>query len=218
MKRPTKKSKSNSKTKPKSIKTKCIKIKQNPHLHNIKDYIKTNSTEFKYLNKGTEAFVYIFKTSIPLFLKTENLTNSNLQPLKIQTLKPGEYILKEYRLSAGGENFYLKDFQIKTLIILSKYGIIPEIYIINKTYSIMKYIKGRTLYDLLFEFDHEDPIIKKIEEKAEKLFNIIIEINKKEFFTNEKILFGADTYSTNILVSEDFKHVWIIDPWIMSGK
>lgn len=183
-----------------------MKNYKNPHLYDIREYLLDNSKIFKYLSKGNEAFTYYFKLDKSLIIKGNNLKS---QFLKVNILKPGSYVLKLYDKYA-----YLNYEAIKWFIILSNYGLIPKIYIINTTYIIMDYIEGHTM-DYLYENypKHLHPkIYKNIEEKIKALDKVW----KKLLKDNYDLIISRDFGFGNIIVSEDFNNVYIIDPIIFA--
>lgn len=84
----------------------------------------------KYLAEGDHA--EIFKFTLKNLLRIENIL-----------LKPGTYILKlqkEFKFSPKERTYFNK---------LSKLKLIPHIYIIEKDFIIMDYVKGKTLLELV---------------------------------------------------------------------
>lgn len=161
--------------------------RKNPHLEDIKEFIENNSSDFKYINKGVEGKAFYFKLDKKLILNTE-------------ILQSGEYVLKVFN---EGKNYSSK--QINQLKLFSKYGLIPKVFIVTKKYVIMKYIRGFTLYSLYNTLDYDDPRLLAIDNKVEKLEKIWKKLGFEEYL---------DPNNENILVSEDFKHVYFIDPFI----
>lgn len=163
------------------------KIKRkNPHLHDIREFINSNSIEWKYLDGGTEANAFYFRLNKKLILNT-------------QILQPGEYVLKVFH----ERRYFYSEENIDTYLKLSKYGIIPKVFVITSHYIVMKYIHGKTLIEIYDELN-------------EKQRNIIIDKIKKLWDIWKKLGFSKyiDHGEDNILVSDDLKHVYLIDPWI----
>lgn len=99
---------------------KITEKRKNPHLNDIEDFIKKNSSKFEYLDRGGEAKVFYFKLNKSLVLNTE-------------ILKPGEYGLKIFDNNITQNNIGgLSNKKIDKLKLLSKYGLIPKIYVITK--------------------------------------------------------------------------------------
>lgn len=167
---------------------KITRKKKNPHLEDIEYFIKNNSIDFKFISRGGEGKVFYFKLNKNLII------NSNV-------LKSGEYALKIFDNIGYSQNNKkgLSYDKINKLLLLSKYGLIPKIFIITKKYIISKYIHG-TSYD---EFEYNNP---KVDSRIEEL----LKIWKKLGFHH------GDVKSDNILISNDLKHVYIIDPYIKS--
>lgn len=152
--------------------------KKNPHLYDIEKYIGENSSKFKYLNSGTEGDVYYFESYKSLIVNTE-------------ILKSGKYVLKIFSYDLGPK-------QINEFIKLSKYGVIPKIYVITKRYIIMKYIAG----DLYYYFKKEHPEkLKLINNKIEDLLEIWDKLD----------LSHGDLSEGNIIIGKN-NSVYFIDP------
>lgn len=173
------------------IKKKVKKVnRKNPftNTNDVEDYIKNNSISFQYLNHGRYANIYEFKTNKKIVIATK-------------ILLPGEYILKVLK----SENHYWKSGQIDYLAKLSKYGLIPKIFIITKNYFIGKYINGYTLLEIKEKYEHDEITneeYSKIDEKLDHLIYIWRELKFRH----------DDLHDENILISKDLKHVYIIDP------
>lgn len=167
-----------------------IKIlkRKNPHLEDIKEFVKSNSSEFIYLSTGGEGDVYYFKLNKRLILNTE-------------ILQSGEYVLKIFsdkrtQNNQGG----LSSKKINKFLLLSKYGLIPKIFVISKKYIISKYIDGQTLSDFQFEYPgHMDEMNIQIDK--------LIKIWNKLGFSHDDLSEG------NILISNKGK-MYFIDPYI----
>lgn len=110
-------------------------------------------------------------------------------------LDKGEYAIK---ILFGNHKYGKED--IKKLEVMSKYGIIPKIFYIDKNSMIMKYIDGITLK----EFRKKYPFysLNEIKTKIEYLQHIWWQIGK---FSHE------DLHDGNILITKDLK-VYLIDP------
>lgn len=162
---------------------KITKKRKNPHLEDISQFIRKNSNEFYKIGQGAEGVVFYFKLNKSLILNTK-------------ILKPNEYILKIYDF---GGNLSLK--KIKKLLIYSKYGLIPKIYVITNKYIVSKYIDGYSLNYVLAHFPNSyDNIYYKID-KLKEIWN-------KLGFNHD------DLKAENILFSKDLKSVYFIDPYI----
>ncbi len=167
-----------------------IRIKRNPHLEDIEEFIKSNSIKFEYLAKGREGSVFYFKLDKRLILNTE-------------ILQSGEYVLKVLN-----EKKYYSLYDIRKLETFSKLGLIPKIHVITKNYSVMKYIKGITLEEFFEDpkysgyFTREE--FKIINDKINNLYNIWGKFNFKKYIDQNK---------ENILISDKL-NVYIIDPFL----
>lgn len=160
--------------------------RKNPHLEDIEEFIENNSSKFKYLNKGVEGKVYYFKLNRKLMLNTE-------------ILQPGEYVLK---ILHEGKKYSLD--HIDQLKLFSKYGLVPKVFVVTKQYVVMKYIRGTTLKHLEKSLKQEE--IWAIDNKVEKLHNIWKKLGFQSYI---------DPNEANVLVSDDMKHVYIIDPFLI---
>lgn len=134
----------------------------------------------KFINEGANGEVYYFKLN-----KITKINN--------KLLKSGEYVIKI-------DMWHSEDFPFKKeLEILSKYGVIPKIFIINKNYLIMKYIPGK-----IYKFEKLNwPYLEKLDlyNKIKKQIAIIHMLN----------LNHGDIKDTNILITNDRK-IYLIDP------
>lgn len=178
------------KVKAKKKKVSKVRKRKNPfsNANDVAKYIENNSTFFQYLASGAHAEIYKFKTNKKIVINTK-------------ILLPGEYILKLLK----SEYLYWKPKQIDYLVKLSKYGLIPKIYIITKNYFIGKYINGYTLLEIKEKYEHDeidDETFMEIDDKIEHLIYIWKEL---KFYHN-------DLHDENILISKDLKHVYLIDP------
>jgi len=167
---------------------KVFRKKKNPHLENIEEFIKSNSSEFIYLSTGGEGSVYYFKLNKRLILNTE-------------ILQPGEYALKIFtdkrtENNKGG----LSSKKINKFLLLSKYGLIPKIFIITNKYIISKYIYGQTISDFQIEYpEHMDEVNHQID-KLIKVWN--------------KLGFEHDDLSEDNILISDKGSIYFIDPYI----
>jgi len=162
--------------------------KRNPHLKDIEEFIKSNSSKFIYLSTGGEGSVYYFKIIKRLILNTE-------------ILQPGEYVLKIYTdIRTQNNQGGLSSRKINKFLLLSKYGLIPKIYVITKKYIVSKYISGQTLSDFQTEYpEYRDDINIQIDK--------LIKIWNKLGFDH------GDLAEHNILISNK-GNVYFIDPYI----
>ena len=172
------------------VKTKTKVKKKNPftNVDDIKIFIMDNSVFFKRIGSGAHATVYKFKIDKKLVLNTK-------------ILYPGEYVLK----LLIADYLYWKPNEIDYLNLLSKYGLIPKIFIIGRNYFIGKYIDGYTLAEIKYMLaDHEiekDEYLK-IEDSVDEIISVWAKLN----FSHK------DLHDENILVSKDFNHIYLIDP------
>lgn len=174
-----------------------IKIKRNPHLEDVEYYIKNNSSFYSKIGEGYEAETFFFKLTKKIILNNE-------------ILKPGKYILKLY-----SSNNRISEEKIKKLKLISKYGLIPKIFVITKTYVVMKYIDGYTLrkvIDLFLESDRDkiDILFDKIENIKDIWFDKL-KINDEN---DPRSQIYIDTDYDNFIVSKDLNHIYVIDPII----
>lgn len=170
-------------------KVKAKKVKRNPsakkNYNDIKYFIKFNSEDFDELGEGTEGKTFYFKLNSNLVINTE-------------LLKKGEYVLKIMFHYAEYSNS-----ELKRLKSMSKYGIIPEIYIFNSKYLIMKYIKGVTLNDLLFDKKLNKKEEWEVRDRIEKIYEIWRKLGFDDYI---------DPNDENILITPDLKKIYILDP------
>lgn len=174
-----------------------IKVKRNPHLDDIEEFIKNNSIEFQYLNEGVEGKVFYFRLNKRLVLNTK-------------ILQPGEYVLKVFF-----DTYKYSENDIKLYLLISKYGLIPKVYLITKKYIVMKYINGIRLSDFLnkskntyiskIPISDRKEIKYKLMDRVEELYEIWRKLGLDEH---------VDPSEDNILVSNNFEHVYIIDPFL----
>lgn len=116
-----------------------VKRIKNPYLDDYASLIleeldPKNKIDFKFIGEGYFGETYYFELN-------QNKIFQNV------ILKPGKFILKIFKTSREREIHPPSEKEIKYLITLSKYGLIPEIYIINRRFEIMKYIDGEKLSD-----------------------------------------------------------------------
>lgn len=159
--------------------------KRNPHLENIVEFIGDNSVETKKLGFGAEANVYYFKLDKKLILNTK-------------ILQPGEYAIKIFRTFMD-----YSPKQIKEYLTISKYGLIPKVFVITKKYIVMKYIKGQTLSKLYNTLSDNQYL--NIRQRINELSDIWYKLGFGEL---------RDSNEENVLISDDLKHVYIIDPFL----
>lgn len=159
---------------------KVIKIKNPVDKLDIQKYIKNHSVKFKYFSEGTSAKLYLFELNKRIIVQTK-------------FLNPGKYILK---ILHGHYN----PSEIKYFELLSKYGLIPKIYVINKNYQIYKFIDGYVFSEIESKLDD-----KTRNYLNDKFYNLL-SIWRKLGFNH------GDTHEDNIIVSKDLKHLYLIDP------
>lgn len=169
-----------------------VKVKKkNPYLDDYASLIleeldPKNKINFKFIGEGSFGEIYYFE-----------LNHNNIFENVI--LRPGKYIIKIFKENKE-EDIELPSFsEINYLKKLSNYGLIPKIYIINKNFSIMKYIEGVDLLD--YGHETKDNIIKTLS-KIKKLVKIWHELG----FAHGDLSF------TNIIISKNHK-VYFIDPY-----
>jgi len=172
------------------IKKKVKTRKKNPftNTNDVKDYISKNSIYFRWLDQGFYSDVYQFKTDKKLVLNTKILNS-------------GEYVLKIMKSST----YHWRTDEIEYLEKLSKYGLIPKIFIITKSYLISKFIDGYTYSEIKEKYHYG--------EITEEDF---LEINHKiDYLTSVwyKLNFNhRDLHDGNIMISKNFNKVYFIDP------
>lgn len=174
-------------------KTSKLSKRKNPHLEDIEEFIESNSSDFRYLNKGIEGKTFYFKLNKKLVLNTE-------------ILKSGEYVLKIFF-----KHMTYSIDQIKKLKILSKYGLIPKIFVVTNKYIIMKYIKGNTFYALYNSNLLDNNDLEYIEDRKSRLIAIWAKLGFED-------ILDIEHNDENILVSEDLNHVYVIDPFLRDSK
>jgi predicted Ser/Thr protein kinase len=169
----------------KKVKAKKVS-KRNPYLQfqaeNILNELDPkNKIDFKFIGEGSYGEVYYFE------LKQNKIFQNVI-------LKPGNYIIKVFKRFTSTE-------EIKYLEKLSKYGLIPKIFIINKKFSIMKYIESKTFLEFEENNRHNKNLMKK-------LFENVINMLQK---WHELGYSHGDLDRRNILVSNNYK-IYFIDP------
>lgn len=162
------------------------------HLYDIKEFIEENSLDFKYLSSGAEGIIYKFELDKNLILHTE-------------ILKPNKYVLKLYY-----ESLHIN--KIKKLMVLSNYGLIPEIFYMTTGYSIMQFIDGYTVEEVMKKYGPGSEIVRSIMKRIGELEKIwFTKLKITRFEKDGYIAFDRGSYR-NFIVSKDFKRVWVIDP------
>jgi len=144
---------------------------------------------------GNEAYIYIFELKEPLLLNNK-------------FIYPGKYIFKHLK-------YDLRPHEQDKLILYSKYGLIPEIFLITKNFIIMNYIKGINLDDYLYQLKSID--LKKLDEIEDAYFeweykirNIIKSIENLPLCTRD-----ISTRNTLIKFFPNGKYkFYMIDPWV----
>lgn len=127
-------------------------------------------------------------------------------------LKSGYYALKI------NDKFPLYELCYSKLKKISNSGIIPQIYVLNPYFTIMDFIEGITFEEFekkYFKYKEIDySTYQFISEKHKKLINIFKILFKEDLKDPEfaKIALKEILCSGNILVSKDFKKVYLIDP------
>lgn len=150
-----------------------------------------NKIDFKFIGEGSYGETYLFK------LDQNKLFQNTI-------LKPGKYILKVFKECKEEDIELPSSSEIKYLTKLSKYGLIPEIYIMTKEFNIMKYIEGVDFCDYSDFFFKKNipPNIDRIVNNIEKLIQ-----------TWHKLGFAhGDLACSNILISKN-NRVFFIDPY-----
>ena len=111
------------------IRKKVSKRRKNPEkeiiefLEDLKPY--EDNIKIEFIGKGSFGETYTFE-----IMSSKVLDNGEI-------LKSGEYLLKRF-INRPSKH------EITSLMILSKYGLIPKIYFIDKNHIIMKYIESVT--------------------------------------------------------------------------
>lgn len=176
------------------------KPRNNPHLDDIAEYIQKNSVAFEIIGEGGEAKAYLFQINKSLVL------NAKL-------LYPGVYVLKDY---IKYENFKgLSLHKINKLTELSKYGVIPKIYIITKNYIIMDYVKGTSLKQIMNNYGPNSVMVRKLRKRILELEEIWFNNLK---FDKYDVTLDRSNYN-NFIIADGFEFtekpkVYIIDPRI----
>jgi RIO-like serine/threonine protein kinase len=163
------------------IKRKNPKIDIIEILENLEPF--EDNIEINYIGAGGYGETYTFK------IKTNKVLSNG------EILKSGLYLIKRFVNKSTKE-------EISGLIKLSKYGLIPKIYFINKNYCIMKYIESETLDSLIRKHKLYLSEIKPI---FERIRFLIQKWHDRGFYHGD-----LDNF-TNILITKDRK-VYLIDP------
>jgi predicted Ser/Thr protein kinase len=175
------------------VKAKARKVKKckNPKLstkvrHILNDIsYPDNEIEFKFIGEGMFGESYYFElTKNKYYLNT--------------IIKPGEYILKVFKSEF---DLYLPSPDIEELDylkLLSKYGLIPKIFIITKKFMIMKFIEGTPMIDYTINEIINHDVVPKIEKLIKKW--------------HELGFAHGDLKADNILITKNYK-IYLIDPY-----
>lgn len=156
--------------------------RKNPTIpYNIKNILRF-ADDIEYLASGAEADVYYFE------MINEDIVDNFI-------LSPGKYVLKYYfreQLDRKHIN-YLKKLSDKKLI--------PKIYIITNKFTVMKFINGKSLEELINNgrfksLTSKRDLIEKLKKELQKWHN-------HNFIHNDISL-------ENIIIDED--KIWFIDP------
>ena len=131
----------------KKVKAKKV-LRRNPYLQSqveniLNELDPKNKINFEFIGEGYFGETYYFE------INNNKLSHNVL-------LKSGKYILKVFKTNKDKGIHPPSEKEIKYLITLSKYGLIPEIYIINRRFEIMKYIDGETLWNHVDNKGHLD--------------------------------------------------------------
>lgn len=163
------------------IRIKSIKRKNptNDILDSLKPYEKIKT---EHISEGGAGETYVFKTKMSKILENGII------------LKPNTYLIKRY--------FVRPTFkEIEGLVKLSKYGLIPKIYYIDKNYCIMQYIQGHTLANLI---NKNMLNLSKLKLIFDKIRNILSKWHKLGFY-------HGDLKFSNIIITDN-NNVHLIDP------
>lgn len=166
------------------------KKRKNPELESeVREILSDfgENIKFKYLSKGSYAKTYYFVIKDSEYLKS------------------GEYVIKYF---VDPED-YMSNLEINYLKKLSKYGLIPEIFYINKKFIVMKYIRGVALdsflkTDSLGRTVSDELSVDDINSILTKVAKLIRHWHKLGFSHN-------DLHDGNILITESGK-IYLIDP------
>lgn len=175
----------------KKVNNKAKKVsKRNPYLQSQAKDILTeidpkSKIDFEFIGEGYFGETYYFEIS----------SNKLLYNV---LLKPGKYILKVFKTSKDKGIHPPSEKEIKYLTTLSKYGLIPEISIINRRFEIMKYIDGDTLWNHVDNKGHLDG-------------NYLVKLDKLVRKWHSLGFAHGDLGDDNILISKNNK-LYLIDP------
>lgn len=150
-------------------------------LEDLKPY--EDNIQIEFIGKGSFGETYTFEILYPKVLDNG------------QILYSGKYLLKRF-INRPCKN------EISHIMILSKYGLIPKIYYMNKNYVIMKYIKSVTLHSLI-----KNQYLSISETKL--IFNQIRKLIGK--WHDLGFYHGDLDNLSNMLITENEK-VYLIDP------
>lgn len=177
------------KRKPKP-KVRKISKRKNPELESEVKKILSDFGEnikFKYLSKGSYAKTYYFVIKDSDYLKS------------------GEYVIKYFVYPED----YMGKFEIEYLKKLSKYGLIPEIFYIDKKYIIMRYIRGVAFDSFLKTTSLGHTVSDKL--SVDELNSILTKVAKLIKHWHKLGFSHNDLHDGNILITESGK-IYLIDP------
>jgi RIO-like serine/threonine protein kinase len=178
------------KVKAKVKKVSKVRKRKNPYLESNAEKIlneldPATKINFEFIGEGKFGETYLFQLN-------QNKLFQNI------VLKPGKYILKIFKEDMETSIDLPSKEEIKNIIDLSKYGLIPKVYVINKNFEIMKFVNGEHLNNIFK--------IRKVRtiQLLTKIENLIQKWHSLGFY-------HGDLNPRNILVTTENK-VYFIDP------